>query len=64
MSNIDKSKLEQSFKGILNNSNSLTNNCDLPREVEEADDVLFKKIYDDFQHKLEKITSAILEAIE
>lgn len=64
MSNINKPKLEASFKNILNNSDSLTNNCDLPKEVEESDNKLFKDIYCDFQLKLMKITDAILEAID
>lgn len=64
MSGINKSKLENSFKDILNNSDSLTNNCDLPSEVEESDNKLFKDIYCDFQLKLEKITKAIIESID
>lgn len=64
VSNINKSKLEQSFKDILNNSNSLTNNCDLPKAVEESENELFKEIYCDFQLKLRKIANAILEAID
>lgn len=64
MSNINKSDLEKKFKEILNNSTSLTNNCDLPNDVEEADDKLFKEIYWDFQTKLEKITKAIIESID
>lgn len=64
MSGINKSKLEQSFKDILNNEDSLTNNCDLPKAVEESDIKLFKEIYCDFQLKLRKITDAILEAID
>ena len=64
MSTINKAKLEKSFKDILNNTDSLTNNCDLPRAVEESDIKLFKEIYCDFQIKLKKITDAIIEAIE
>jgi len=64
VSNINKMKLEQSFKDILNNEDSLTNNCDLPKAVEESDNKLFKEIYCDFQLKLEKITKAIIESID
>lgn len=64
MSGINKAKLADRFKDILNNSDSRTNNCDLPREVEESDNKLFKEIYRDFQLKLEKITEAIIESID
>lgn len=64
MSNINKSELADRFKDILNNSDSLTNNCDLPRKVEKSDNELFKEIYYDFQLKLEKITEAIIKSID
>lgn len=63
MSDINKVKLKNSFKEILNNTDSLTNNCDLPKSVEESDIKLLKEIYYDFQLKLEKITNAIIESI-
>lgn len=63
MSDIDKAKLENKFKEILNNSNSLTNDCDLPRIVEKEGNELLKEIYYDFQLKLKKITEAIIESI-
>lgn len=64
MSNINKSKLENRFKDILNNSDSLTNNCDLPTAIEKSGNALLKDIYYDFQHKLKKITDAIIESID
>ncbi len=64
MGEINKSKLRNSFKEILNNSDSLTNNCDLPNTVEENGNELFKELYYDYRNTLEKLANAILDAIE
>lgn len=64
MSEINKSKLENSFKDILNDTDSLTNNCDLRKAVENDGNKLFRDIYCDYQTKLEKIAKAIIDAID